>query len=89
MLIVNCDHFKGIDKFPGRVLHSHDFRASEEFAGKRLLLIGASYSAEDIALQCMKYGASSVICTWRTKSVSKFKIPKNAKFKIHSQTYVL
>jgi len=68
-------HFEGIDKFPGRVLHSHDFRGSEEFAGKRLLLIGASYSAEDIALQCMKYGASSVICTWRTKPMG-FNWPK-------------
>ena len=30
-------------------------RDATEFAGKRLLLIGSSYSAEDIALQCLKY----------------------------------
>ena len=29
--------------------------------------MGASYSAEDIALQCIKYGAKRVICTWRSK----------------------
>ena len=57
----------GIEKFPGRVLHAHDFRDAHEFAGKTLLLIGASYSAEDIALQCIKYGAKRVICTWRSK----------------------
>ena len=30
-------------------------RDATEFAGKRLLLIGSSYSAEDITLQCLKY----------------------------------
>lgn len=59
--------FDGIDKFEGRVLHAHDFREANEFKGKRLLLIGASYSAEDIAMQCLKYGAADIICTWRTK----------------------
>jgi cation diffusion facilitator CzcD-associated flavoprotein CzcO len=29
-------------------------RDAHEFAGKRLLLIGSSYSAEDLALQCLK-----------------------------------
>jgi len=59
--------FPGIEKFPGRVMHAHDFRDANEFKGKTLLLVGASYSAEDIALQCIKYGAKHVICTWRTK----------------------
>jgi len=59
--------FPGIEKFPGRVMHAHDFRDACEFKGKTLLLIGASYSAEDIALQVLKYGADHVICTWRTK----------------------
>eukprot|EP00794_Sanderia_malayensis_P017287 gene17287-19015_t len=63
----NVPSFPGIDKFPGRVMHSHDFREAVEFKGKRLLIVGSSYSAEDIALQCIKYGATSVICSWRTK----------------------
>ena len=65
--VPNVPTFPGIEKFPGRVLHAHDFRDANEFAGKTLLLVGASYSAEDIALQCIKYGASRVICTWRSK----------------------
>ena len=56
-----------VSRFPGRVLHAHDFRDACEFEGKTLLLVGASYSAEDIALQCIKYGAKRVICTWRSK----------------------
>merc|ERR1719204_2922711 len=65
--VPNVPTFPGIEKFPGRVMHAHDLRDANEFAGKTLLLVGASYSAEDIALQCVKYGAKHVICTWRTK----------------------
>jgi len=72
--------FPGIEKFPGRVMHAHDFREANEFAGKRLLLIGSSYSAEDIALQCLKYGAKGIICTWRSKPMG-FKWPKEVEEK--------
>merc|ERR1712080_140704 len=48
-------------------MHAHDFRDACEFKDKTVLLVGASYSAEDIALQVIKYGAKHVICTWRTK----------------------
>ena len=46
--------------FPGRILHSHDFRDAEEFRGKNVIVLGSSYSAEDVALQCYKYGAKTV-----------------------------
>eukprot|EP00095_Tigriopus_kingsejongensis_P008906 maker-scaffold1538_size36768-snap-gene-0.11 protein:Tk08906 transcript:maker-scaffold1538_size36768-snap-gene-0.11-mRNA-1 annotation:"flavin-containing monooxygenase" len=72
----NVPSFKGIDKFPGRVLHAHDFRDAVEFKGKRLLIVGASYSAEDISLQCVKYGAQSIICSYRTKPLG-FKWPSS------------
>ena len=52
--VPHVPEFPGIDRFPGRVMHAHDFRDASEFVGKRLLLVGASYSAEDIALQCIK-----------------------------------
>jgi len=57
--------FPGIDKFPGRVLHSHDFRDACEFAGKTILLVGSSLTAEDIAITCLKYGVQKIICTYR------------------------
>ena len=63
----NVPSFPGLEAFPGRVMHAHDFRDAAEFAGKRVLVIGASYSAEDIGLQCLKYGAAAVIFNWRTK----------------------
>ncbi len=64
--VPNLPTFTGIDNFPGRVIHGHDFRDAAEFQGQRLLIVGASYSAEDIALQSKKYGATSVTCSYRT-----------------------
>ncbi len=73
--VPNVPHFPGVETFPGRVLHAHDFRSADEFKGKDLLVVGASYSAEDIGLQCHKYGAKSVTLCWRTQPMG-FKWPK-------------
>ena len=73
--VPNVPQFPGVETFPGRVLHSHDFRSANEFTGKDLLVVGASYSAEDIALQCHKYGAKSVTMCWRTQPMG-FKWPE-------------
>ena len=35
--------------------------------GQRVLLVGASYSAEDIALQLVKFGAAHVTISHRTR----------------------
>ena len=47
-------------------LHAHDFRDAVEFKDKDILIIGTSYSAEDIGSQCYKYGAKSITCSHRT-----------------------
>jgi trimethylamine monooxygenase len=62
----NAPEFAGFDTFNGRVLHAHDFRDAREFADKDVLLIGTSYSAEDIGSQCWKYGCKSVTVSYRT-----------------------
>ncbi|KQZ26469.1 potassium transporter [Mesorhizobium sp. Root552] len=62
----NVPEFPGFDRFNGRILHAHDFRDAREFIGKDILLIGTSYSAEDIGSQCWKYGAKSVTNSYRT-----------------------
>lgn len=73
--IPNTPAFDGFESFPGRVLHAHDVRDAQEFTGKDLLVMGSSYSAEDIALQCKKYGANSVTITYRTAPMG-FKWPE-------------
>ncbi|XP_020620719.1 dimethylaniline monooxygenase [N-oxide-forming] 2-like [Orbicella faveolata] len=65
--VPNIPSFPGIDKFSGRVLHSHSFRNASHFKDKNVLAVGSSLSAEDIAIQCLKYGAKSIVCTWQTK----------------------
>lgn len=70
----NVPEFDGIQTFLGRVMHSHDFRAADEFAGKRVLCVGSSYSSEDIGIQCYKYGAKAVTFSWRTTPMD-FKWP--------------
>lgn len=62
----NSPQFEGFDNFPGRILHAHDFRDAVEFKDKDVLIIGTSYSAEDIGSQCWKYGCKSVTVSHRT-----------------------
>lgn len=68
--IPHIPEFPGFERFPGRVLHSHDFRDAQEFHGKRVLVMGSSYSAEDIALQCRKYGSGPITITYRTQPMN-------------------
>lgn len=62
----NVPQFEGFETFNGRVMHAHDFRDALEFKDKDILIIGTSYSAEDIGSQCYKYGAKSITCSHRT-----------------------
>ena len=64
--VPNVPEFEGFSTFNGRVLHAHDFRDALEFKDKDILIIGTSYSAEDIGSQCYKYGAKSITCSHRT-----------------------
>ena len=74
----NVPHFEGFSTFNGRVLHAHDFRDALEFKDKDLLIIGTSYSAEDIGSQCWKYGCKSITVSYRTAPMG-FHWPDNWK----------
>ncbi|KAL4631387.1 flavin-containing monooxygenase FMO GS-OX-like 4 isoform X1 [Arapaima gigas] len=41
----------GMDKFPGTLMHSHDYRSAEPFAGKSVVVLGAGLSGLDIAME--------------------------------------
>ncbi|ELU08136.1 hypothetical protein CAPTEDRAFT_193662 [Capitella teleta] len=53
----NFPDFPGLNQFPGRVSHSHDFRDASEYAGKRVLAIGGngSWSEVDAIVFCTGY----------------------------------
>lgn len=72
----NLPVFKGFERFHGRILHAHDFRDAREFSDKSVLLVGSSYSAEDIGSQCYKYGARQIYSCYRSQPMG-FKWPKN------------
>ena len=81
----NTPNFEGLDSFPGRILHSHDFRSAEEFKNRRVLVVGSSWSANDIALQCHKCGAKSVAFSSRNP-LMPFKWPESfVKFPLLAQ----
>ena len=72
----NVPYFEGIEKFEGRVIHAHDFREALEFKDQDVMIVGSSYSAEDIGSQCWKYGAKSLTACYRTNPMG-FHWPDN------------
>lgn len=63
--VPNIPSFPGLETFPGRIIHVHDYRNPEEFKGQIVLLIGSSTSAVDVALQGLKYGVKKSIISYR------------------------
>ncbi len=74
----NVPYYPGFETFNGRVLHAHDFRDAREFKDQDILILGTSYSAEDIGSQCWKYGCKSVTVAHRTAPMG-FDWPANWK----------
>ena len=72
----NVPYYPGFESFNGRILHAHDFRDAREFIDKDILILGTSYSAEDIGSQCWKYGCKSVTVAHRTAPMG-YKWPDN------------
>ena len=73
--VPHIPEYKGVHSFPGRIIHSHDFRNAEQFKGQDVLIIGSKLSAEDIAVQCWKYGTKSVTIAYRKRPLG-FKWPE-------------
>jgi cation diffusion facilitator CzcD-associated flavoprotein CzcO len=52
----NIPQFKG--QFDGEIIHSAQYRRPEQFAGKRVLIVGAGNSGCDIAVDAIHHGMS-------------------------------
>ena len=74
--VPNNPKFTNEEKFTGKNIHAHDYRDSRLYKGKRVLLVGGSYSAEDIALQCWKFGAEYAHITHKNQNRMGFKWPE-------------
>ncbi len=62
----NFPTIPGYETFSGTLIHSHDQRTFTNYKGKTVMVIGTSYSAEDIASIAYKNGATRLICSYRT-----------------------
>lgn len=51
----------GLDSFPGRVLHSAEYRSGAEFKGQRVLVVGFGNSGCEIAIDLHEQGARPAI----------------------------
>lgn len=48
-------HIPGIEGFHGRCIHSHQYRVPEVYAGRKVCILGASWSGIDIAIEVARY----------------------------------
>jgi cation diffusion facilitator CzcD-associated flavoprotein CzcO len=53
--------FKGMETFPGKIIHSSQFKNALEFKGKKVLVIGFGNSACEIAINLHEQGASPAL----------------------------
>ncbi|KAL7296274.1 hypothetical protein TKK_0010510 [Trichogramma kaykai] len=51
----NVPEIEGIESFPGSKIHSHQYRQPEQYAGKSVCILGASWSGIDICLEVHKH----------------------------------
>lgn len=49
--------FKGMETFPGRILHSYEYRTGQDFSGQHVLVVGFGNSACEIAIDLYEQGA--------------------------------
>jgi len=68
----NMVEFPGFEKFAGRIMHAHDFKDGRHFKGQTVMTVGSSYSAEDIASLCVKFGAKKAFLSARENKEAPF-----------------
>ena len=64
-----------LESFPGLVLHSHDYRHPEIFQGKRVVILGAGPSGQDLCLDVSKCADKVYLSHKRT--LLRCKLPDN------------
>ena len=53
----NTPHVPGLEKFQGKVLHTHDYKDFRGFEDKRILVIGIGNSAADVACELSRHAS--------------------------------
>jgi hypothetical protein len=50
-------NFKGMETFPGKILHSYEYKTGKDFKGQNILVVGFGNSACEIAIDLHEQGA--------------------------------
>ena len=82
--ILLCRHFfvplkpsvPGLQSFSGLLMHSHDYRRPDVFEGKRVVILGAAASGQDI---CLEVATKAEIVYLSHKGNVPSKLPDNVK----------
>lgn len=53
--------FKGMETFPGKIIHSSEYKTGEDFKGQKVLVVGFGNSACEIAIDLFEQGAKPVM----------------------------
>mmetsp|Transcript_47220 Transcript_47220/g.72132 ORF Transcript_47220/g.72132 Transcript_47220/m.72132 type:complete len:82 (-) Transcript_47220:635-880(-) len=69
-------YYPGFETFEGRLLHAHSVKNMGEYKDKVVMVVGSSYSAEDIASICHKRGAKELVLCYRSEGM-KYDWPKS------------
>ncbi|NMO01587.1 NAD(P)/FAD-dependent oxidoreductase [Gordonia sp. TBRC 11910] len=67
-------HVPGIEEFAGRQLHTHDYSGPAEFAGKRILVVGAGISAVQLLIEIAR-NAPGAQTFWTSRTEPTFGSP--------------
>jgi indole-3-pyruvate monooxygenase len=51
--------FRGMETFPGKILHSYEYKTGKDFKGQEVLVVGFGNSACEIAIDLFEQGAKS------------------------------
>lgn len=55
----NIPNLPGLSTFPGKILHSNEYKTGQEFEGKNVLIIGGSFSGAEIAADVSTHSRQS------------------------------
>jgi dimethylaniline monooxygenase (N-oxide forming) len=65
----------GIERFNGKIIHTHDYRVADSFKGEKVLVLGAGPSGIDIALELSELCVSVILCHQLDRTYSN--LPEN------------
>ncbi|XP_076957047.1 flavin-containing monooxygenase FMO GS-OX-like 4 [Bidens hawaiensis] len=68
-------HIPGVDRWPGKQIHSHNYRVPEPFLNKIVILIGSSASAVDISREIASVAKEVHIASWSNSSEESTTLP--------------